>query len=153
MKHFLYITGILLLVGSACIRSGESNGQGDPAPQPPDMHTSRIALDWAGTYIGVLPCADCEGIETVLLLREDLSFEMTRKYLGKSDPVFRQSGSFTWDEQGRSIRLEEEHPSGEAKHFQVGENRLFMLDMEGERVRGSLEEHYILHKLPENPSE
>ncbi|HSH50375.1 MAG TPA: copper resistance protein NlpE N-terminal domain-containing protein, partial [Bacteroidales bacterium] len=31
---------------------------------PPDMHTSEISLDWQGTYKGVLPCADCPGIET-----------------------------------------------------------------------------------------
>ena len=32
-------------------------------------HNSRNALDWAGTYEGVLPCADCPGIQTRLSLR------------------------------------------------------------------------------------
>ena len=26
---------------------------------PVDSHTARDSLDWAGSYEGVLPCADC----------------------------------------------------------------------------------------------
>jgi hypothetical protein len=32
----------------------------------PDMHNARISLDYFGSYKGVLPCADCEGIETII---------------------------------------------------------------------------------------
>lgn len=39
-----------------------------------DMHTSQIALDWSGIYKGVLPCADCEGIETEVTLRDYNSY-------------------------------------------------------------------------------
>ena len=36
-----------------------------------DQHNSRNSLDWNGVYKGVLPCADCEGIETVITLLND----------------------------------------------------------------------------------
>jgi uncharacterized lipoprotein NlpE involved in copper resistance len=58
----------------------------------PDMHDSRNALDWPGVYKGVLPCADCEGIETRLSLQRDGDFERTTRYLGKADRVFTARG-------------------------------------------------------------
>jgi copper homeostasis protein (lipoprotein) len=64
------------------------------------MHTSRIALDWAGTYAGVLPCADCEGIKPIITLHEDLTYEMETQHLGRDEQVFRRSGSFVWDDAG-----------------------------------------------------
>ena len=36
-----------------------------------DSHTSEMSLDWAGVYQGTLPCADCEGIETMIELKDD----------------------------------------------------------------------------------
>ena len=27
-----------------------------------DDHNSQNSLDWSGTYKGIIPCADCEGI-------------------------------------------------------------------------------------------
>ena len=35
----------------------------------PDMHTTMNSLDWDGTYTGILPCADCKGIETNITLK------------------------------------------------------------------------------------
>lgn len=112
-----------------------------------DMHTSQIALDWAGTYEGVLPCADCEGIRTRLVITYGLTYELEAQYLGKSEEVFKRSGAFSWDEQGRTIKLEGIDPAYETNHYQVGENRLFKLDMDGKRISGELEDRYILEKV------
>ena len=48
-----------------------------------DSHTSDMSLDWAGVYEGVLPCADCDGIETTLELKKDHTYVATYKYIGK----------------------------------------------------------------------
>jgi uncharacterized lipoprotein NlpE involved in copper resistance len=53
---------------SACF----SNVTAPAASQPPDMHTSQTSLDWDGSYAGVVPCADCAGIETFITINEDL---------------------------------------------------------------------------------
>lgn len=39
----------------------------------------------AGTYEGILPCADCEGIKTSLTLDAGGSYTVEREYLGKAD--------------------------------------------------------------------
>lgn len=110
-----------------------------------DSHTSRISLDWHGTYHGILPCADCAGIETWLTLHPDLTYHLQTHYLGKEDRVFEVQGVFTWKEDGNTIHLQG-IPEG-PDHYHVGENRLFMLKRQGQRIHGSLAEHYILNKI------
>ncbi|MGI0481782.1 copper resistance protein NlpE N-terminal domain-containing protein [Geminocystis sp. CENA526] len=106
--------------------------------------TSANSLDWNGTYKGVMPCASCEGIKTSITLNQDLSFVMSTQYIGKSDEVLEIQGNFKWNEAGNIIALEgiKDAPN----QFLVGENRLFQLDMEGNRITGELAEKYILTK-------
>jgi uncharacterized lipoprotein NlpE involved in copper resistance len=54
-----------------------------PAAKTPDMHNSRNSLDWAGSYEGVLPCADCPGIKTRLVLSPDGQFELSTQYMDR----------------------------------------------------------------------
>ncbi len=104
--------------------------------------SSLTSVDWQGTYQGTLPCADCEGIKTQLVLNDDLSYILKTKYLGKSDSVFQEKGKFTWDNSGSNIQLEN---SG-GQSYQVGENILFHLDKNGKRITGDLAEKYKLEK-------
>lgn len=110
-----------------------------------DSHNSQNSLDWQGTYKGITPCADCEGIETEIVLNSDLTFVSKTKYLGKGDgKVFAETGSFVWDKTGKNIRLQVSvvRPS----QYQVGENRLMQLNMEGKPITGDLAEKYVLIK-------
>jgi len=113
--------------------------------QVPDMHTSEIALDWQGTYSGKLPCADCEGIKTEVVLRDDNSYEIKRVYMGKDDTVFEETGSLQWTEGGGTIVLTNKE-DGKATLFKVGENHLKQLDLEGKPIEGELAEMYVLQK-------
>jgi len=106
---------------------------------------SQNSLDWQGTYKGITPCADCEGIETEIVLNADLTFTLKTKYLGKGDgKVFQEAGSFVWDKTGGIISLE--GLKGRPSQYKVGENRLIQLDMEGNVITGDLAEKYVLIK-------
>ena len=110
-----------------------------------DAHNSQNSLDWQGTYKGITPCADCEGIETEIVLNADLTFTLKTKYLGKGDgKVFQETGSFVWDKTGGIISLE--GLKGRPSQYKVGENRLIQLDMEGNVITGDLAEKYVLTK-------
>jgi len=112
---------------------------------PANSDNSQNSLDWAGTYKGVTPCADCEGIETEIVLNADLIFTLKAKYLGKGDgKVFQEAGSFVWDKTGGIISLE--GLKGRPSQYKVGENRLIQLDMEGNVITGDLAEKYVLKK-------
>ena len=110
-----------------------------------DTHNSRNALDWAGTYKGIMPCADCEGIETKVVLNKDLTFVLQTKYLGKGDAkVFEEKGNFVWDKTGGIILLQ--GIKGRPSQYKVGENKLIQLDMEGKVITGPLAEKQVLLK-------
>ncbi|EIA07879.1 copper resistance protein NlpE [Flavobacterium frigoris] len=107
-----------------------------------DMHNSQNALDWPGTYKGMTPCADCEGIETELILNKDLTFVLKTKYLGKEkENVFEEKGDFTWNASGSIISLK-----GISYQYKVGENTLTQLDLDGKASTGLLADMYILKK-------
>ncbi|AXY03440.1 copper resistance protein NlpE [Vibrio alfacsensis] len=106
-------------------------------------HNSKNALDWNGTYQGLLPCADCEGIETTLTLNTDGSYTLKQVYKGKEDGEFSSNGQFTWNTAGSTITLVDE--SAPNQYF-VGENILMKLDMNGEKATGDLASFYNLSK-------
>ncbi len=112
-----------------------------------DSHTSKNSLNWAGTYKGVLPCADCEGIETVLILFNDSSYHFKQIYLGKKNNEFEKHGSFVWNKEGNTIELE--NISDSPNKYLVRENSLVQLDIEGNVIAGELANKYLLNKVQE----
>ncbi len=112
-----------------------------------DMHTSQIALDYTGTYTGLLPCGDCDGIEAAIVLFEDGTFEKSLHYLGRDEDVLLSSeGSYLWEASGGVVRLEGDHGF---TRFMVAENFLVHLEGEADRFSGDRGEHYVLQKIPE----
>jgi len=110
-----------------------------------DTHNSENSLDWSGVYQGTIPCADCEGIKTILELKKDKTFLLSQTYLGKpeGENEFTQKGNFVWNQGGTMIRLRTE--SG-GFQFKVGENQIWMLDLKGNIIEGDLADMYILKK-------
>jgi acyl-homoserine-lactone acylase len=133
-----------LLLGFLLIACGEE----PRSPTPAD--NSRNALDWAGTYSGVLPCASCPGIETTITLSNDGTFERSLHYIDENPLPVRDSGTFSWNEGGNAITLSPQ--DGDPQRYQVGEHRLFHLDADGERMRGELEGHYVLEQHRRDPA-
>jgi uncharacterized lipoprotein NlpE involved in copper resistance len=134
----------LVIIGLSCGRQSTDQATSDEMPSEfYNMHNARIALDYVGSYSGVLPCADCEGISTEVILVDESQFIRRTQYLGADDMVFEESGIYTWDEAGNTITLEGAH---EPNRYFVSENRIFHLDMDGNRIEGELADQYILVK-------
>jgi copper homeostasis protein (lipoprotein) len=136
-KNKTLVTALMVGLLGACATQASVEPPADKA------HTSQNALDWQGVYRGMIPCADCEGIETVLVLKADNTYLHQTRYKGKSSDVSNDSGVFTWSADGRSVTLGQN-----VQHFQVGENTLVMLDSQGKRITGELAAKYQLAKLP-----
>lgn len=109
-----------------------------------DSHHAQNSLDWSGTYKGLTPCADCEGIETELTINQDGSYLLKTSYKGKEMNNFAEKGNFKWDETGSKIKLD--YPKENPYTYFVGENTLTQLDMEGKKITGPLAEYYVLKK-------
>ena len=136
---------VAALAVGACAPATDVATAGNPDP----THNARNALDWAGAYRGVLPCADCQGIETVVVLAGDGTFRSQAKYLGKGDQLFSEEGRFAWNDAGDTVTLAGAEPS---RYF-VGENRLTRLAQGGSRVTGALAENYVLTRIGEGLTE
>ena len=110
-----------------------------------DHHTSQTSLDIIGVYTGILPCADCEGIETMIELKEDNYYISHYKYLGKTGEgnEFSNEGPFDWNDDGNSISLQAE---GEPTQYKVGENHIILLNADGEVNTGDMADLYVLKK-------
>lgn len=103
------------------------------------------ASDWAGTYVGTLPCADCEGIRTSLTIRTDQTYTLVSDYLGREEYRFEEKGQFAWIKEGEVIELRGDN---QRSLYRVGKNTLTMLNSDGEAATGPMAEMYILRKEP-----
>ena len=92
---------ILLL--AAALGGCASPPQGATPRSPDPAHDSRNALDWAGVYEGVLPCADCPGIETRLTLQRDGRYELSTRYIDRPPAPQTVRGQFQWNAAGNTI--------------------------------------------------
>ncbi|MCS6154295.1 copper resistance protein NlpE [Shewanella baltica] len=147
MNKSLCCIALLALFTTACSEAPKEETavdttqvQTDAAKTVPVGDTSQNSLDWAGSYEGVLPCASCEGMQTLITLQADNSFVQETVYLGKDEKILKLMGKMTWDELGQKITLED------GTQYLVGENQLIMLDTEGKRITGELAANYVLKK-------
>ncbi|WP_374663044.1 copper resistance protein NlpE [Acinetobacter sp.] len=146
MKKILLLIAISSLVLTACSKpdnAATSKDQAQTAPAEtaaahhdsnadhaaPAGDTAENALDWAGEYKGIFPCADCEGIEIELELKDNKTFELSEKYLGKGDgKKFESQGSFSFDAENPSIITLDK--AGDNRKFFIGENFAEARDMQ-----------------------
>lgn len=103
------------------------------------------------SWRGILPCADCEGIETSLFLAKDGTWVMNERYQG----VTKEPSSFasygTWARTAGKLVLTDS--KGEKSWYRVKGDNLEMLDQEGNPIESAL--NYTLEpvkaSLPTTP--
>ena len=132
---------VFVLAASLSVFSPAQAGKDAPV----DMHTSRNSLDWAGTYEGVLPCADCPGIKTRLTLGNDGTFEKQSQYLDRDVVPRTERGQFSWQADGNTISL---GTSGGGQSYAVGEGRLIQLNSDGTRPDAAASNRVLLLAVP-----
>ena len=143
-RKFIFVLSVacLFLGLNACKSKGSSN----QTQVTTGDDNSKNSLDWSGTYSGILPCADCSGIETKLSLKSDNTYLLSWKYLEKNDEIYIQDGTFIWDSTGTVITLKDIDKEKNPTMYKVCENYLLQLDLEGNVVTGEIADKYILKK-------
>jgi uncharacterized lipoprotein NlpE involved in copper resistance len=137
----------LLFQLSACKSRGKKQTDSSNEIRATTVDNSQVSVDWAGTYAGLLPCADCPGIETRLTLNIDNTYQISWKYQDRKNATHQNSGSFLWNTGGGIITLGNLDKDQYPTQYLVGEDRLFQLDLQGNRITGDLEQNYILTKV------
>ncbi|PQQ27171.1 copper homeostasis/adhesion lipoprotein NlpE [Photorhabdus luminescens] len=122
----------LVAVGVSALMGCKGNSAQQTGSQPVDQ-----------TFHGTLPCADCSGIDTTLLLDNDGTYILEQTYLDTrdGDQSFFESG--LWAKDGEKIHLTK---SDDQKSYYLpkGEN-LVMLDIEGNKIESSF--NYELQRV------
>ena len=141
--HINCLSIILLLCLTSCNSEKKKKIQTEGSQTQSMADNSMTSLDWDGTYEGLLPCADCEGIKTIVTINQDNTYVMKETYLGKNTIPYETKGTFKWDDQGQRIIFSDI----KRNPYFVGENTLTHLDKDGNKISGDMEALYVLKKL------
>ena len=108
-------------------------------------HTAKNSLSWGGVYQGVLPCADCEGIKTTLVLNYDGTFSLSEEYKKGLMTFLPQAveGNIIWDEQNPSLIILGDNVT--SRVYFVGENYIRAYGMDKQPIQSSL--NYTLNQI------
>ena len=111
--------------------------------------TAPAADDFDRTWLGVLPCADCDGIQTRLQLRRDggrQTYALEETYLGADgEAVFTQAGKWVQEDgDGVSFHLDPDTPGGR-RYALRADGSLDLLDSHGAPLEPA--GHYRLQRL------
>lgn len=104
---------ITLLLFGGCAPEADTPRPPAGDPAPPEGAASFTVPDAPRAWQGVLPCADCAGINTILVLDPEGTFRMDQAWLGlredriaEGDTLFGTRGRWTLDAGGTRIRLD-----------------------------------------------
>jgi len=112
-----------------------------PAAQPPVQYQRAITA----AYTGVLPCADCEGVETTVTLFVDTTFEYHSTYLGKNP---KDTAGLNATINGKfMMHSDTVHLEGVESRYLKTDTELFQLDKTGKIMTGRKAEKYVLKKV------
>ncbi|UKE85796.1 envelope stress response activation lipoprotein NlpE [Pectobacterium colocasium] len=118
--------GVLLIAGVSGLIGCHTRSQVQEEPLKP----------MAQSYRGVLPCADCGGIDTSLFLEKDGTFILREQYqtTREGNNTFASYGQ--WRRTADKLVLTDS--SGEKRYFRPVDNSLEMLDQQGLPINSSL---------------
>ncbi|MDX1805300.1 MAG: copper resistance protein NlpE N-terminal domain-containing protein [Alcanivorax sp.] len=119
--------------------------QSAPPPEPANPTAQKT------TYSGMLPCADCSGIRTTLVLYRDqfanpTRFELREEYLKGSTVTLSAIERGDWDSTSkvrgtteyRIFTINPQDPSGKRQYLKDAVNAIEMLDKDGKRIDSNL---------------
>ena len=92
--HTLILCATLTL--AACSSGDKSDALPEPVMGGQPLQNARQSDVWLGTYQGILPCANCEGIATMLVLEPGGSYTMRTRQLGIEDKDRKYQGQYDW---------------------------------------------------------
>lgn len=150
MKKRLIYTIIVALILASCVKSNEKT-ENSTSEDSLNIQNSKDSLNaenenvpqWIGNYKGILPCEDCNGIETLLSINDDKTYFLKMDYIGKGEPIV-DKGIYTLNEDGTIITIYFEDEN--TQQYLVGETSLTVLDSQGKVPEGELANDYILRK-------
>ena len=135
MKNILFISFIGAIFLTAC----------ETKPQP-EAHIAPEVMDsiFNNTYAGVLPCPDCEGIETYIKINKDSTISRYFYYLDKSKLPEIKVGSWTRKDSIFTAEFNREKLFYKLKNGRT----ILRVGADLKEVKGRLADQYVFHIIP-----
>lgn len=132
---------LTLVVFAFGCKSGKNAGQ-----ESNTTNTKKEAKEYfSGTYAGIAPCGDCDGIQQVIDLSQNGRYSWEQIFLNTKKTKYTSTGNLVWDTTGTIIEMK--HPQLETSAFyKVTEGLIFQIDKEGNAVKGTKYQTYSLDK-------
>lgn len=155
MKSLIQILAVFsLLINFSC---GSSSSTGSTYQDPHSKMHSKMHNEYyqeeaqkalgkqvnnvIGSYSGIAPCIDCEGIDISLELLPDLTYNSTVTYKGKPNPPLTKSGTYQFNGNGH-VQLTP--PSGNVAFLMKFSDGLLIVDKDGKEIKSSEGKSYVL---------
>lgn len=95
---------------------------------------------FAGLYAGILPCADCPGIDTSIAFTPEGTYSMSETYQEEGGGSFVSKGTWTVREDGKTLLLDPEDKQERDRWYQiVSATELRALDRDGKAIDSRLD--------------
>ena len=109
---------------------------GSPADAAPGFD----AKAFAGTYGGTLPCAGCPGIDAIIAFDAEGGYTLNEVYQDGTDSAFTTKGTWTVNEDGKTILLDPEDKEERDRSFELkSPTELLAKAVEGQAAAGGQE--------------
>jgi len=144
MKKNTFLFLLFVAFFTSCQKQTNSKGNANDSIVLAKVIDAKNTLNYEGNYKGILPCADCEGIETTVCLNENSTYSIRTTYLGKGNKIFEQKGTFSWNKSGNIVTFD--NIENAPNQYEVAKNTLTQLDMSGKKITGNHAADYILAK-------
>ncbi|WP_162427038.1 copper resistance protein NlpE N-terminal domain-containing protein [Pontibacter pudoricolor] len=135
--------GFWLFLVLAAIVSGCTTSELSTEAVDVEVGESRLPRSVVGVWRGVIPCADCPGINYNLSLNEDNTFEETMVYQERDVEPYTRTG--TWQIANGILQLHGNDSTSTQFDLSIG-GELHMLDQKGKRITTNLADKYRLRK-------
>ncbi len=145
---FIYLLGIALVTGCGQSKTENADDPAESAASTAEDGSGPMAEtvgDWPGTYEGVVPCADCPGIKTTVVLNNNDTFRITQDYEDRDQKVD-DNGRIMWHDGGKVAHLKGTEVN---LKFKIGKNDIKQLDEDEQEITSELAPHYVLNKIKE----
>ena len=117
-----------------------------PAPVAVESEAAHSAADvpfdikgFAGRFVGMLPCADCPGIDTRVTLNADGTFTLLETYQDRKMKTTPIEGTWTTEAEDKHIRLDPNTKAESDRLYEILSNdEIRLLDQEGKHIEGDL---------------
>ena len=127
MNIKLLVVALTLLLGTICCNS--NTGKKVNSDVNNEVNTEKTfeieKINPEGIYTSIIPSEDTKGISITLILKNNMSYLLSLKHLGKSDFSESFSGTYTLDENENIIVLQE---LGE--YYKLEKNSVTMLGID-----------------------